>query len=144
MNKYPFKLIANQGENGLIEVLRGGETTRCILPMVMLRGKDVSDAEIDLGIPFGLPFSQFLQANPFIPEIVEVKLHNAGIWTLDDLRQNAQKAVRIIQSVYHIELASIIKSAEDFVARPNETKVPKPVQTPSPTKIKTGKKEKMK
>lgn len=140
--KHPFKLIANQGENGLIEVVRTGETVRCILPMEMLKEKLLSDEQIDLGIPFGLPFAQFLLPNPFIPEIVETRLHNAGIWTLDDLRQNAQKVVRVLQSVYNIELATIIKTAEEFIARPNDTKVPKPVHKPSPTKIKTGKKEK--
>lgn len=140
MKKYPFRLVTIRGDAGLVEIIRDGEIIRCILPAGLLKGEDVelTDIQIDAGIPYGVPFAEFLQPSPFIASLVEKSLHNAGVWTLEDLRTKPNQVIRVLQAVYGIELTSIIAATEEYLARPHEPTVSKPVLS----KTKNTKKEK--
>lgn len=105
MGKHTFRFVVNLGNAGVIEVKRADTTDRCILPLdVIMDNPELSDAQIDAGIPYGLPFGEFLDGQ------TEINLHNAGIWTLDDLHHKAQTAViALIATNYH--LTDVIKAS---------------------------------
>jgi hypothetical protein len=141
MKKYPFRLVTMRGDAGLVEVVREGEILRCILPIELLANKDegLSDTQLDMGIRYGVPFAEFLQPTPTksFASLIEKSLHNAGVWTLEDLRTKPNQVIRVLQSVYGLELSSIIAATEEHLAKPHENS--KPVVTP---KVKNTKKEK--
>jgi hypothetical protein len=128
MKKYPFTLITRRGEVGLIETVREGETIRCMLPIELLVGENIelSESQINAGIPYGLPFGEFLHLSKFTGPLIEKSMHNNGIWTLEDLRTKPQQVIRVLQSVYGIELASLIQQTEEYITKSHEAVDPKP------------------
>jgi hypothetical protein len=110
MKRYPFKFIARQGWAGVVEIIRDDNTERCLLPMDMITGaKELTGAQVDAGIPYGLQFGEFLK----VPHI-ETALHNAGVWTLQDLYTKAQIVVSVLQAVSSLKLSEIIQLAESY------------------------------
>ena len=109
MKKYPFRFVAKQGAAGIIEVVRDGTTERCILPMDIIQNanSELSDAQINAGIPYGIPFADFLSPQ------AESALHNVGIWTSSELYSKAKDAVGALNSV-GIKLSDAIKAAEIY------------------------------
>jgi hypothetical protein len=110
MKKYAFRFVTRQGQTGVVEVERDGVTERCLLPInVILEAKsELSGAQIDSGIPYGLPFGEFLDQ----PE-VGIALHNVGIWTIKDLYAKAQAAVGSLSN-YGLKLSEVIRLAENY------------------------------
>jgi hypothetical protein len=143
MKKYPFRFITITDTAGLIEVVRNGETERYTLPMSVLEGMpDLTDEQIDTGIPYGLPFAEFLKQPGDIVPSIEIALHNNGIWTLQDLRTQAQSVMSALQSVYRIELGKLVLAAEVYSSQTHEPNQA-PVDEPITRQKKTIKKEKI-
>ena len=116
MKKYNFKIVTWKGEAGLVELVRDGSVERVTLPMDMLRGAtELTESEVDSGIPYGLPYADFLTPSADIVPRLIIALHKVGIWTLDDLRKQPMKVVAALQATYHIETARIIKAAETYL-----------------------------
>lgn len=63
------------------------------------------------GIPYGVDFSQLvvLQASA---QILDTELKRRGIWTLNDLRTNAQTVLGALQTTYGIDLAALLQAAK--------------------------------
>ena len=110
MKKYPFRFVARQGQAGVIEVNRDGVTDRCILPMEIIieAQTELTAAQINAGIPYGLPFAEFLDDKSAIA------LHNSGIFTQDDLYHKAQAAVGALDSV-GLKLTYVIKAVNEYL-----------------------------
>jgi hypothetical protein len=78
-----MKIIEKQGSSKLVEYREGRSTKRVILP--------ITEDDISLGVQYGIPFSLLLQQSGMAKidaDRTEQKLHNAGIWTEDDLRKH--------------------------------------------------------
>lgn len=116
MKKYPFRFVTRVGQAGVVEVVRDGATERCTLPMdIIIEAKtQLTEAQIDSGIPYGLPFGEIL--NPK----AEIALHNAGIWTLQDLYMKAQTAVGALAE-HKFKLGDVIKAATDYEKQDHKT-----------------------
>jgi hypothetical protein len=110
MKRYKFQFIARQGQVALVQVVRGGVTERCTLPIdiIIASENELTGAQLDAGIPYGLLFEEFL------PSGSEVALHNAGIWTLNDLCVKAQTAVCALSSV-GLHLTDVIELTEAYL-----------------------------
>jgi hypothetical protein len=105
---YPFRFIARQGWAGLVEVNRDGNVERCLLPMgIITDGKELTAAQLNAGIPYGLPFADILNAE------AETALHNAGVWTLADLHNKANQAVGALASV-GLKLSAAIQAVIEY------------------------------
>jgi hypothetical protein len=135
MKKYEYKIVSWTGEAGLVEVVRNGAVERVTLPMAILNSELITEADIDAGIPYGLQFAEFLTPANDIVSRVEVALHNAGIWTLEDLTKKPNLVVNALQSVYRIETGRIIQAAETYLQQEHD------VKPPVAPKTKTNKKE---
>jgi len=124
MRKYPFRLITKSGQTGLIEVNRDGVLERCLLPAQLLEGNtELTGEQIDAGAPYGLPFSEFIQLSPTkdLAQQLETALHNAGVWTLEDLRTKVPSAISALQTVYGIEFRKLIKAAEAYTMKESQS-----------------------
>lgn len=133
MKRYSFRFVTRQGQAGVVEVVREGVTERCLLPMDIIANAktELTAEQIDSGIPYGLPFGEFLASK------AEIALHNAGIWTLKDLQTNLQKAVGAINSV-GLKLSEVIRAAETHEKQDHTIKA-----VPTAPKITKSKKEKL-
>lgn len=70
--------------------------------------------QFEEGIPYGLPFASLVKPSEDFAANVEKYLHNAGIWTLDDLRTKGKAAVGAFQAAYGIELSRLVQTAEQY------------------------------
>jgi hypothetical protein len=111
MKHYPFQFIARQGQVAVVQVTRDGVTERCTLPMeiILASENELSEAQINAGVPYGLPFAEFL------PEGAETALHNAGIWSLSDLYNKANLAVGALSPSEHLKINDVIRAAESYL-----------------------------
>lgn len=109
MRKYPFRFVSKNGLAGVVEIVRGDATERVSLPMDIIQNanSELTDAQIDSGIPYGVPFGEFLTQQ------AETALHNVGIWTSAELYAKAKDAVGALNSV-GIKLSDAIKAAEIY------------------------------
>lgn len=116
MKKYEYKIISRIGEAGLVELLRNDTVERFILPMEVLNNTTaLTDAEIDSGVQYGLQFGDFLKPSSDIVARLTVALHNAGIWTIQDLRTKPNDVIRALRLVYGIDVGRIIQDAETYL-----------------------------
>jgi hypothetical protein len=132
MKKYPFRLVTKSGQTGLIEVNRDGALERCLLPTQLLEGNlELTSEQIDAGAPYGLPFSEFVQLSPTkdLAQQLEIALHNAGVWTLEDLRTKVPSAISALQVIYGVEFRKIVRAAEAYIM--------KEIKPQSATEVKT-------
>jgi hypothetical protein len=121
MKKHPYHLITKLGQVSLIEIVRDGMVERCLLPAQLLaENPELTSEQIDTGAPYGLPFSEFVQPSPTkdLAQQLETALHNAGVWTLEDLRTKVPSAISALQVVYGIEFRKIVKAAEAYIIKP--------------------------
>lgn len=146
MRKYLFRLITKSGQTGLIEINRDGALERCLLPTQLLEGNsELTSEQIDSGAPYGLPFSEFIQPSNFkdLAKQLEITLHNAGVWTLEDLRTKVPSVISALQTVYGIEFRKLIRAAEAYIITDRNSAIQPVAEIKSATpKVKTFKKEK--
>ena len=142
MKKYQFRKISRVGQGGLVEVIRDGAAERFILPDAVLAtaGSALTDDEIDSGIPYGLPFSEFLKPKEFATTL-ETALHNSGIWTLQDLNAKTQSVVDALQATYRLEAVKVIQAAEVYLTN-EQIKSKQVTEEPATPKVHKIKKEK--
>lgn len=116
-----IKLVKVTENANLFEAVIPGEgLVRKLLPLKTI---SPDEAEFNAGIPYGLPFAEIIKPAENLPANLERLLHNAGIWTLDDLRANGRTVVSVMQSVYGIELSSLIREAESYESSKSIPKV---------------------
>jgi hypothetical protein len=98
-----MKTIRTDGEAKLVETR---DHKRHILP--------VDSDEIDLAIPYGLPWEDFTQ-HPAIPG----KFRQAGIYTYQDLMEKHEAALGAIQAAYGQDLQTIMILARKYGGHTN-------------------------
>lgn len=127
-----IKIIKTEGKNAVVEAFLDGTYVRRIIPLNKIIGGVVVLAdEFEKGIAYGLPFDEFIRPAEDFANKIDAAFHNAGIWTLEDLRQKSQEGMRALQSVYGLELARIAKAADIYLKQvPNETSTTAKTRTP--------------
>jgi hypothetical protein len=103
------------------------------MDIIVTSNHELTAAQIDSGIPYGLPFDEFLENLD-----AEIGLHNAGIWTLQDLYTHAQAAASAL-SVYKLRLSDVIRAAEAYEKQDHQTVL----KATHPAAPKKNKKEKI-
>jgi hypothetical protein len=124
------KIIKSDGKAALVESVTDGMAYRRIVPVHLVNLDETNPSvgkmefsDFGVGIEYGLPFAQFI--NPGVTALqVETALHNAGIWTLEDLQSKGRQAIGALQSVYSLDLGRILQAAQNYL---KEARVEKPV-----------------
>ena len=106
-------IISSENTNLYEGIIPGEGLVRRILPA---KNHEPTLEEFQQGIPYGLPFKEIVQPSEDFSARVEVVLHNAGIWTIDDLRTKGKIVTGALQNIYSIELVRIIQAAELYLS----------------------------
>jgi hypothetical protein len=122
MDTQNIHLIQSNEQTNLYEgVIPDEGLVRRILPA---KNRTPTQEEFEQGVPSGLPFAELIgEASKDLPQNLETALHNAGIWTVDDLRTKGKQAVGAFQAAYGLELSRLIQIAEAY--KPVIVKAPK-------------------
>lgn len=111
------KIIETINKNILIEWEDDNGLHRGTVPEETLNGNVIDDTMLSLAIPFGVEWEFVLEdfVGEMTPQNLASSLRKAGIWTFEDLRARPQKALQVIQSIYGVDLSSLIRSTRMFV-----------------------------
>ena len=112
----PVTVVKRSHEAVLVEFVRDGKVGRVIIPA----SADVlalTAGDLDLGIPWGIPWEDLLKEVTITPAQLAEALHNAGIWTAQDLQVNTRAAIGALQAVFQIDLAYLLTVAREYDQR---------------------------
>jgi len=111
----PVKVVARQGQSLLVEWMAdNGRYQRGYLPKSDVIDNEADPSKLALAIPFGIDWSNCLpEITPPSPESIANELRRAGIWSLEDARNNGAVAVGALMRVYRIGLGLLVEAAEN-------------------------------
>jgi hypothetical protein len=108
------KILASKGNSVLIEWVSGGRyVERGFIPSHLVVDDKVAHDELLAVIPYGVPWSSIVRFKAD-PVRLEQELHRVGIWTLDDITRNPNRAIAALQSVYSVDYAALKAAARTF------------------------------
>lgn len=116
-----IRRIGPKSPTALIEWIDAqAHTRRAYLPHRLLtdlqgehRSNEYDAAQPDAGAPYGVPFAQLLELTA-TAEAIEAALHQAGIWTADEIERDHLRALGAMQSVYAKDLIGLIRSSKNY------------------------------
>jgi len=73
----------------------------------------VSESDLGMALPYGVPWADVVTLELSMKEM-EQALHNRGIWTAQDVRENHRAAVAAIGYAYSANIRSLIEAAESY------------------------------
>lgn len=106
------RVVSVTGPAALVETTDG--LTRATIPANEIVDGAVSEEALDLGVPYGLTWERLVKLSA-TPEQIARELRRNGIWTLEDLERNPRAALGAIQSVYGVELSTLLLAAHEEV-----------------------------
>lgn len=93
-----------------------GSLLRGTIPSAEIDGENtetfVEPAVLEMAVPYGVAWSDFLQDVLIPAEKIEQALHSAGVWTVDDMRLNPASVNSAIVSLVNINLVQLMRQAE--------------------------------
>ena len=87
-------------------------TRRSTVPSAVIQKRRVPTAELKRGIPYGEPWEDLIELHA-TPETLAAELRRRGIWTVEDLQENAEVARGAILSAYGCELAHLLRAVKE-------------------------------
>jgi hypothetical protein len=109
---YKVKVIRQEGQAALVEVVTPDGILRKVLPIAALSQDGLVDPQAwAQGIPYGLPWEDLIQFKA-TPAQFANNLHVHGIWTLEDLQSNPNEAFAAWQDTYRLDIAGLIRLAK--------------------------------
>jgi len=68
---------------------------------------------LEAGIPYGVPWAQFLDVSEVTPENIQRTLYQHGIWTAADIEADPTTALRAVQAACRGLTGSLLKAAKE-------------------------------
>ena len=99
-------VIQVQQQASLVEYIADGSSRRAIVPTDCVRITDgkkegwVSDEEIEMAIPYGVPFDELVLTVSGL--LLAEELHNSGVWTTSDIEANPDMVINAIRAVLRL------------------------------------------
>lgn len=106
-------VVKSDGDAVVVEVVVSGILIRKIVPSGTVVAGELDEDVFEKGIEYGLPFDEIITAGDIIPVLTR-SLHNAGIWTLEDMKTKGQIVVSALQAAYRIDLGRLVQAAEKY------------------------------
>lgn len=112
---YPVRKLkmGSTAESFLVEWVADGEAHRGYIPAKKFDPAGVPESVLSRSTPYGLPFAKLVSFSA-TPEGLEKALHNADIWTLDDLATKIQAAIGALQTAYYLDYAALKQAAKKY------------------------------
>ena len=105
------KMIRLVGKTALVEWNTKAGLQRVTIPFEKLLPDSRADVEVlEAGIPYGLPWEEIVTLEA-TPEAFATALRANGIWTKKDLEGNVRAVMGVLQSVYGLDLAHLLRAA---------------------------------
>ena len=104
------KIIERQKQATLVEWIDALGPHRSIIPADKVgASENVDGHELDLGIPYGVPWEMILTLTVTSHMIARL-LRESGIWTEEDMRRNINAVRAVFTEAYSIDLKNLIDS----------------------------------
>ena len=106
-----IKMIRLAGKTALVEWNTKAGLQRATIPAASLLPDSRADADtLEAGIPYDLPWEEIVSLEA-TPEAFAAALRANGIWTKKDLEGNVRAVMGVLQSVYGLDLAHLLRAA---------------------------------
>jgi len=105
------KIVQQKGQAALVEWIAENGAHRATIPTsAIIKGQVASD-ELEYGIPYGEPWEELIELHA-TPATLAAELRRRGIWTVEDLQNNAEVARGAIMDAYGCELAHLLRAVK--------------------------------
>jgi hypothetical protein len=108
------KIVGSIDGKDIVEAVIDFRAHRRVFPAGKVQDGTLSKSEFEAGIEYGIPFDEIVPVNTDMVGMFGDALHNAGVWTLEDLHTKSRQAIGALQAVYAVELARIIQAVEAY------------------------------
>lgn len=109
----PVRVIERRGGSCLVEWVAGGEAHRAFIPPEAWAPEGVTATVLERGVPYGVPWQDIRLPGGDLPAALARELHNAGIWTRQDLVRNQRAAMGAVQAALGLHLGALNRFAHD-------------------------------
>lgn len=110
----PVTVIEQRGSDACLVEYQVGALKRAVVPNAMIADGQVEAGDLALGIPYGLPWESMLTLSTSA-EVLAEELRERGIWTIEDMRRDQPAVFGALQAAYGLDLAALIRAAENYV-----------------------------
>lgn len=110
------KVLNDQGKTALVEWIEDGAAKRGFIPSKELSKSPqllIENKILKAATPYGIPWAKVVKLQA-TPEGIELALHRAGIWTVEDLRTNPMPALGAIQAAYWLDMHILLMAAQKY------------------------------
>jgi hypothetical protein len=105
--------LGSTPESFLVEWVEDGQAKRGFVPAKKFDPVGMPESVLSRSTPYGLPWAKLANFSA-TPEGLESALHNADIWTLDDLVNKIQAAIGALQTAYKLDYAALKTAAKNY------------------------------
>jgi hypothetical protein len=109
----PVQPALQIGKSTVYEWQVKGAVKRGILPPEKVIDGKVDQELLEAAIPYGVPWAE-MPIKPFTGEQLEKALHDADLWTAEQVMKNARKAIGALQTLYLVHLGSLVEFAAKY------------------------------
>lgn len=107
------RVLKDAGRTVLVGWSAEGQERRAYLPATAVIAGQADEVDLSRAIPYGVPWAEVLDVK-VTPAAIEAGLREAGIWTLADLQGDLQRAVNVLQRLYRVEVAALVRAAREY------------------------------
>jgi len=109
------RVIRHTGSVILVSYVEDGAEKRRTVPAPTLDPDGtISEKDLAAGIPYGIPWGKLNLKFTVTLVGLEKSLHNAGVWTLEDLMKHPQAVLGALQDTYRLDYAALLSAASDY------------------------------
>jgi len=95
----PIKVVKRVGQSVVVEWTDEDGTWRTTLPAEVVQDSEIYETVLFEGASYGVLWDSYIDVRPFSKEAIYEGLKRAGIWTMEDMRLNAAKALKVFQRI---------------------------------------------
>jgi hypothetical protein len=108
----PVRVVSTTGKSALVEWQEKDGLHRASLPADKI-GEKVDQELLDAAVPYGVPWAD-MPFKQFTGEQFQNAMYQADLWTDEQVRNNAQKVIGVLQTLYMLHLGTIAEYADKF------------------------------
>lgn len=110
-NKTLVTIVTMKDHSLLVEYFENDILTRKYVPVSKLEGNYIADDVLASGIQYGYPWEEMDIV--FDMKLFAVEMHNAELWTVDDLLKTPNKLTGVLRKLFERQFKEILKTAEN-------------------------------
>jgi hypothetical protein len=108
--KTKVRVLSSTTEASLVEWRDGAGLHRATVQAPDVIDGAASPERLAEGVPYGVPWEE-VKFGKFTPAALAQGLRDNGIWTVEDLARNPNPAINVLQTLYKVDLATLLEFA---------------------------------